>query len=101
MRSTKHLKDFNLIRIRYDSKSPQFDTSISGRVAQLGYYAAKVLDPGVNLDDFFKLGLDLFSAKDQTQSFTHNGFVYTLSCSQKNDAAYRYEFTITLEDNLE
>ena len=99
--STKALKQFNLIRIRFDDNSGKFDTSLSGRIAQLGYYAAKVLDPTVSMDDFFKLGLDLFHAKGATQSFIRNGYVYTLSCEQLSSSSYRYEFSITLEENLE
>ena len=99
--STNPLKQFNLIRIRFDDNSGKFDTSLSARIAQLGYYAAKVLDPTVSMDDFFKMGLDLFHAKGATQSFIRNGYVYTLSCEQLSSSSYRYEFTITLEENLE
>ena len=99
--STTELEQFNLIRLRYDANTAAFDTSLSGRISQLGFYAAKVLDPSVQLDDFFKLGLDLFHAKGQTQSFTRNGYVYTLACEPLDEGAYRYDFTIGLEGNLE
>ena len=99
--SLTELEQFNLIRLRYDANTAAFDTSLSGRISQLGYYAAKVLDPSVQLDDFFKLGLDLFHAKGQTQSFTRNGYVYTLACEQLDESGYRYDFTIGLEGNLE
>ena len=100
-RSSKdQLKRFNLIEITYVSDSKKFDTSISARVAQMGYYAAKILDPGLGQTAFFKNGLDLFDAKGNEQSFTHNGFVYTLSCTQ-DGGSYRYVFRMTLEDNLE
>ena len=98
--SLKMLKRFNLLEISYVSDSPRFDTSISARVAQLGYRAAKILDPTLGQTAFFKDGLDLFDAKGNEQSFTHNGFVYTLSCS-RDGGSYRYVFTMTLEENLD
>ena len=99
-KSLDKLKRFNMIEISYLSDSEAFDTSISARIAQIGYYAAKVLDPSLGQTAFFKDGLDLFDAKGNEQSFTHNGFVYKLSCTQEN-SGYRYVFTMTLEDNLE
>ncbi len=98
--SLKQLKHFNLIEITYVSDSGKFDTSLSARVAQLGYYAAKILDPSLGQTAFFKNGLDLFDAKGNEQSFTHNGFVYTLDCS-KDGGSYRYVFRMTLEDNID
>ena len=98
--SRKELKRFNLIEIEYRSDSGAFDTSISARVAQFGYYAAKILDPTLGQTAFFKDGLDLFDAKGNEQSFTHNGFVYTLACEQ-DGGHYRYTFRMTLESNLE
>ncbi|MDO4973495.1 MAG: hypothetical protein Q4E38_04730 [Eubacteriales bacterium] len=98
--SLQELKRFNLIEISYVSDSDEFDTSISARVAQFGYYAAKILDPDLGMTAFFKDGLDLFDAKGNEQSFTHNGFVYTLACEQ-DGGHYRYSFRMTLESNLE
>ena len=99
-KSLDKLKRFNMIEISYLSDSEAFDTSISARIAQIGYYAAKVLDPSLGQTAFFKEGLDLFDAKGNEQSFIHNGFVYKLSCAQEG-SGYRYAFTMTLEDNLE
>ncbi len=98
--SRNELKHFNLIEISYVDDSGSFDTSISARIAQLGYYAAKILDPDLGMTAFFKEGLDLFDAKGNEQFFTHNGFVYKLSCLQ-DGGSYRYVFTMTLEENLE
>ena len=95
------LPEFNMITITHYAPSEAFDRKTASNIARIGCKIAEILDPELTEEIFNDALGDAAAEEGQTLSFSRDGFEYRYQCGLDESGVYRYDFTVTLTENLE